>query len=985
MNEASPTAAVGGGTTAERKVLTLLFVDLTGYTRLTTTRDPEHVLLTVGPLLADLRAIAADHGGHVPSVQGDGFLAVFGAPTAHADDPRRAVEAAVAMGQRVRSRRDLGEDVPDIHIGIASGEVLVTAHGGQHDVIGAPVNLAARLSDAAAPGEVLVDETSAALTAEDALFGPARAVSLAGFSGTVRALPLVGVGRRPSSVTVVGREQEHAQVDRALEAVRMSRTSSVVIVVGDAGAGKSRLVESWVERQQRLLVLRGSCRPYGSPLPLSAISEAVTRAADALRAEHLTGESSDALDAFLSLLPRERRTGGHAREPDEAVQVAARRLLTALSRTRPAVLVLEDVHWGDESLLDAIRLLHTDPVPGALLVVATSRAPLADVPAIAVPALSPNEIARIVEVRVGAPPSEGLLRLLVQRSAGNPLWLVECLALLKERGQLTLDGTHSVVVRESADDSDVPDSIRMLVAARLDSLSPVQKAALQRASVWPADIAISDWPGDVADIAALVGSGLLEQREGDVVRFSHGLVREAVYRSMPRGARVTEHEALLARTADPALRAYAALEIQRLDVVPDEDRRRVIAGRAVTAVVEHARHLRLSHTRAAGDVLVRATDLIDVVDSIVPQACAGLLTELAEIRKALEDGAGSREAASRAVTLAALASHRETAVDATLALGEAMLGIDNERARSIASELLGDECLSESQRGRAWTLLGGSHAYDDVGELTHCLEMAFAQYEAAPDADAAAATARQLAFNLSVTAGPEFDRWFSIATEKTSHDHAHGQGVLALVSAVVAGARGEWEEAWAAATSAIELTERIGLHRPLVDAVSVAVEAATATGRRGALPGLLTQLDALIEGRRPRLQITGLCASAPALVLLGRDAQAEDALARARALLASVGPNEATMFWTAQGAAALLADRPNDAEVAYGHAEELAEELGHALYAQGCRLHRLTAQARVGSRPGLRSEVLALARTLAAAGARPLADTAHTLARTLAE
>jgi class 3 adenylate cyclase/tetratricopeptide (TPR) repeat protein len=984
MSEQSPAAELGGPATAERKVLTLLFVDLSGYTHLTATRDPEDVLRTVGPLLTDLRDVATDHGGYVPSVQGDGFLAVFGVPVSHSDDPRRAVEAAIAMRTRVEVRRGAGEDVPDIHVGIASGEVLVTVHAGQHDVIGAPVNLAARLSDAAAPGEVLVDETSAALTVDGAVYGAARTIIVSGFAGAVRVLPLMSVGRGTAGrATMIGRQDQLLALDQALDAVLASGASGVVVVSGEAGAGKTRLVESWTATHPGLTVLQGSCRPYGSPLPLSALSEAITRARDSL-ATSLSAARDDgtALDDFLSLLPRERRISGLAREPDEALQVAALRLLTAISRRQSTAILLEDLHWSDGPLLDLVHRLHDVPLPGALLVIATSREPAQDLPEVAVPPLSADEVVHVVEQHVGRPPAPALLQLLMERSAGNPLWLVECLALLKDRGQLAVEGAH-VVASDADAGTDVPATIRMLVSARLDNLPSTQKVALQRASVWPNEIAISDWPGDAAGVASLVESGLLDLRSHEFVRFAHGLVREAVYRSMPRDARVAEHEALLRTITDPAARAYSALEVHRLDVAPAPGRREFIAERAVRSVIEHARYLRMSHTRAARDVLLRAGEVVNEVETSAPSACAELLTELAEILRALEDGPASAEAASRAAALAALSSDTTAQIRAQLALGEAVLGADNEKARRIAEDILAAAAASESERGRAWTLLGGSHAYDDVAELPRCLEAAFRSYQTAGDSEAAASAARQLAWNLSVTAGADFDHWLTVASATTASSHLYGQGELALVRAVVAQARGEWEQSWASAISAIALTERVGMHQSLVNAVAVAVEAATATGRRAALPGLLARLGTLVEGHRARLQITALCASAPALIMLGQQRDADTALDRASALLPSVGPNEATMLWAARGHTAALAGRHAEAQDAYEQAETLATDLELTLFALGCRLQRFAAQVRQGGRSGLKADVLAVAEELEAARASPLAAAARSLAGTV--
>lgn len=971
MTTGSPGAATGAVTTAERKLLTLMFVDLSGYTRLTTTRDPEDVQHTVAPVLTELRVLAEQHGGYIPSVQGDGFLAVFGAPTSHADDPLRAVASAVAMRGAIDDRRAAGADVPDVHVGIASGEVLVTTRADAQDVVGAAVNLAARLSDAAVAGEVLVDEATMALTSDDAIFGAPRALDLAGFVGPVRAVALFGLGSRSSDVgLLVGRAEERAALDQAWDEVVSTGSSAAVVVTGEAGLGKTQLVESWAASRPGVVVMRGGCRPYGSPLPLSALSEAITAAT-----ELPTGQ--DVQSEFVQLLPRQRGTTV-GREPDAALAVTARRLLQAVSATTPTVLLLEDLHWADAALGEVVRSLHSEPLAGALLVVATAREAVNPLPSIPLAPLGTEDIAAVVEERIGAAPAPALLQLLAERSAGNPLWLVECLGLLSDRGQLAVDGSV-VSVRESDGEVEIPSSIRLLVAARLDRLTPEQKRALQQTSVWPGAVPSSAWPGRPEDLTTLQALGLLQQDDGELLRFSHGLVREAVYRSMPRADRVSEHEKVLTTSTDLAARAYSASEVHRLDVAPDLARRQAIGDRALRTAVEHARHLRLSHTRAAADVLLRAMPLIDELDALVPAACAVLLTELAELLRDLEDVARSREHAARAVSLAELACDTGATTAAKLALGQALLGSDNALAREIAEGLLDLPAADHVTLARAWRLLGGAHVYGDSGQTLRCLEHAYECAAAAGDVDSAAGTARLLAWNLSVTADEAFERWLAVADARTPADHLLGQGELALIRAVVAQARGEWEESWQKAQLAVSLMERVGMHRFLVDALALSVEGATATGRRSALPGLLNRLTAASDGHRARLQVTALCASAPALVLLVRDNEAQRALARAEALLPSVGPNEAMMLWSARGHVAALSDSHDEAARAYGHAETLALQHGLTLYAHGCRLQRLLAAGRAGH-PVAADEAVELVAHLEGARATPLAQQARTLA-----
>ena len=278
---------------------------------------------------------------------------------------------------------------------------------------------------------------------------------------------------------------------------------------------------------------------------------------------------------------------------------------------------------------------------------------------------------------------------------------------------------------------------------------------------------------------------------------------------------------------------------------------------------------------------------------------------------------------------------------------------------------------------------GANQAAEALSQLQHCLEEAFACYSEAGDVAAGAEAARRLAFNLSVTADARFDHWLGVAISTTADVHLRGQGEIALVRAVVSQARGEWEASWAAAQSAMELSERAGMHRSLVDAMAVAIEAATATGRRTVLPELIARLTTLMQGHRARLQITGLCAIAPAAMLLGDEDQAWRSLAQARSLLPSVGRNEQAMVLVAEAHTAALARRHDVAAAAYAQAEALAGELGFGLARLGYRFHRLQAEASHQFRPGLQAEVLELADELSTAGAGSYAEAARKLADNL--
>ncbi|MGH2462069.1 MAG: AAA family ATPase, partial [Candidatus Limnocylindria bacterium] len=467
----------------ERKLVTLLFADLTGYTALAARLDPEDVYSFVRPAMTDLRLIVEGFGGSVPQVMGDGFMAVFGAPTSHEDDAERAVRAALAIVHRARelNRRRTRDRFPAVHAGANTGEVLVVGSREPSGlaVVGDVVNMASRLADMAPPGRILVGERTRELTSHAIRYGHRRLRRAKGQRKPIatyepiEARTLGPVGRIPSRrhTPFVGRQDILARLRQQLDEVRVGGRSRVQLISGDAGIGKTRLAAEFRAGIEGAIVIAGRCRPYGQDFPHAPLAEGL---------RELAGVSAETplpiAEARVRRLIRGRATGQQPRSiarqisyflgaaglpdpigsaaPGQEGWLAIRAVLLRLANERPVVVLVDDLQWADPDLVAILERAHVAPWSGPVFFVGFARpqmeAAAAGLPVIALEALDEEETRDMVDIALGAVVPERVAARLVGRSGGNPLFLEESIQMLVETGALVVEGGNWRVADSNA-------------------------------------------------------------------------------------------------------------------------------------------------------------------------------------------------------------------------------------------------------------------------------------------------------------------------------------------------------------------------------------------------------------------------------------------------------------------------------------------------------------------------------------------------------
>ncbi|MGH2680329.1 MAG: ATP-binding protein [Actinomycetota bacterium] len=589
----------------ERRLVTVLFADVTGSTQLGERLDPEHLREVMASYFAAMREEIEAEGGTVEKFIGDAVMAVFGVPAAHEDDPIRALRAALRM-------RDRLDDVNDrlmsargvtlqIRIGVNTGEVLasVDPQPGEPMVTGDAVNVAARLQGAAEPGGILASERTAR-GARGFRFGEVTRLDLRGKEQPVPALELLegaaaiqDRGVPGLHAPMVGRDEE---LSLLLTMFRRSATEgrpNLVTIYGDAGVGKSRLTSEFLVRAERegATVVRGRCLPYGQGItywPLAEILkgyagvldsdppelalEKIRKAGRELLTEDVTsdpGRATAALAYTVNVADPEFDFGSmEPRQVRQEVHAGWRSFFSALAAETPLVVIVEDIHWADPALLDLLDE-SSERVVGPVLFVCPSRPDLAATrptwgggrrnhSSIALDPLTPEQADRLVHELLtidDLPPSvhAGIL----ERAEGNPFFLEEIVRQLIDEGHLVRQGDRWRALGE-IEQVVIPDTVQAVLAARFDLLDGQDKRVLQAAAV----VGRVFWPGPVALLAHLPDEAvdtslrILEDRELVLSRltsslagqqeliFKHVLIRDVAYESLPRRDRTDAHAAV---------------------------------------------------------------------------------------------------------------------------------------------------------------------------------------------------------------------------------------------------------------------------------------------------------------------------------------------------------------------------------------------------------------------------------------------------------
>ena len=548
--------------TEERRIVTVLFADMAGSTALGEDLDPEEMRRILARYYAIARDSVTQHGGTVEKFIGDAVMAVFGLPTAHGDDPDRAVAAALAMRERIRSDTQLTGRIA-IRFGISTGEVVASRDQSAGDflITGDATNVAARLQQAADTWAILASDRTvrAAVNFE---FGEEMAITAKGKSASVAARQVLGPrkakAQRRARMPLVGRENDLAQLQLVARRAIIEKRPSMVSVIAPAGTGKTRLVEEFLDWLPSLapsaLVATAQCLPYGQQLTYWPMRQVLF---------NLTGLKEDAMPAHMREYLAEWLRGLGVEDADRTAKLLAatvgekgaegvdkdhlfaawRTTLEAVSRRTPLVIVFEDLHWSSDSLLDLAEFVMQPRGEAAVLMLVLARPELLDRRpnwgggrlnhlAIALEPLGGAAIADLVTHLLESDAPD-VIKLVAERSEGNPFYAGELVRSYLEQGSLAR----------------LPDTVQATVLARLDLLRPMERRVLQLGSVFGRSFRASGVQALEAGLAGqaqefcedLADRDLIRPADGDRYSFRHILIQEVAYGTLPRSERARLH------------------------------------------------------------------------------------------------------------------------------------------------------------------------------------------------------------------------------------------------------------------------------------------------------------------------------------------------------------------------------------------------------------------------------------------------------------
>jgi len=643
----------------------VVFADVVGSTELGERLDPEMLRSLMDRYFQRMKAVLERHGGSVEKFIGDAVVGVFGVPTLHEDDALRAIRAAAEMRASLHELNDqlVHEAQPTLalRIGVNTGQVMAgDPSSAQSFVVGDAVNVAARLEQVAGAGEVLLGAETLRLAHDAVKVEPLSTLALKGKGDEVQAYRLLEIipgappfARRLDS-PLVGRQEELSMLREAHHRSIEERRCELLTILGDAGLGKTRLVGEFLAQVGgggRTLTTR--CLPYGEGITFWPVAEAVRSSleisvddspADAVaRIGAVLGEGEesaiarDRVAAAIGL----RTAAGEIQETFWAI----RRFLEALARERPLILVVEDIHWAQPAFLDLVEYLAGFSRDRSILLLCTARPELRDGrpgwgavgSVVTLSPLSKEDSARLIDNLLGhaGVPTDVASRI-SEAAEGNPLFVEEMLRMLIDDGRLVrTDGRWEPIGDMSR--VEVPGTIHALLSARLDRLDGEERAVIQRASVvgkvffWGAVTALAP-----AEVRGGVGTALqaLLRRElirpesatpfagQDAFRFSHILVRDAAYDSIPKRIRSELHESFaswleeVARGRLPEYEEMVGYHLEqayryRIELGPVDELATAIAVRAGVALREGGRSaVSRGDMGSAANLFSRAEELL---------------------------------------------------------------------------------------------------------------------------------------------------------------------------------------------------------------------------------------------------------------------------------------------------------------------------------------------------------------------------------------
>jgi predicted ATPase/class 3 adenylate cyclase len=787
-------ARLRGQVTAEpevRKTVTVVFCDVTGSTALGERLDPESLHGVMAQYHDRMRERLERHGGTVEKFIGDAVVAVFGIPTLHEDDPVRAVRAATEMAEAVQAlnvelQRSWGVTI-QIRTGVNTGEVVVGASTTPDAlVMGDAVNVAARLEEAADPGEILLGAVTHQLVRDAVQAEPVAPLRFKGKELPVPAWRLITVTSgvpghlRQMDSPMVGREDELALLEQAFRRAVRERRCFLFTLLGAAGVGKSRLVAEFLAKaDRRAAALGGHCLSYGEGTTFWPVAEVVRQAGGLLDQDPL----EVACTKLEALLQQEERSAlitkplvemvGLTENPAAAHEVswAMRKLFEALARQRPLVVVFDDLQWAEPTFLDLVEYVADWSRDAALLLICVARPEFLDAhpgwgggklnaTSILLEPLSMDESEEVVTNLLAGRLAEPTRKRIAEAAEGNPLFIEEFMRMLIDGGLLARSDDQWATTTDLGA-IPVPASIQAVLTARLDQLKSEERAVLQRASV----------VGEVFDEDAIIGLSSKEARPAireqllalarkelirpdyggssseDAFRFRHDLIRDAAYQALPKQHRAQLHERLakwLERRVGDRLAEYNEIlgyhleQAHRLraELGPIDEHTQVLAQRAAGRLGEAGRRaFNRGDNPAACNLLRRAVGLLPPQDPAPPNLKAAFGKALFEAGMFDEADAVLAEAATatsdeRAARLATV----ERSMLHVLLRPERVV-LDQVRAQAEASITVFTRLNDNQALARSWLLLAEVHGQQcHLAVATEAIERALQHGRQANDA-----------------------------------------------------------------------------------------------------------------------------------------------------------------------------------------------------------------------------------------------------------